>query len=95
MTPVMLTLNLKPGEQPLKHAAPRRKNGRSIVNDEGSSDTEGNAEKGLYAEFQTKLYEAPPIVDGRVPKNPYGNLDIYVPSMVPKGGVHITGENSP
>jgi len=25
-----------------------------------------------------------------VPKNAYGNLDIYVPSMVPQGGVHLT-----
>ncbi|KAI9885596.1 MAG: rRNA-processing protein bfr2 [Watsoniomyces obsoletus] len=84
--------DVKPGEQPLKHAAPRRKKGRSMMmmNDEGSSDTDGNAEKGLYAEFQTKIYEAPPIINGRVLKNPYGNLDIYVPSMVPKGGVHIT-----
>lgn len=29
------------------------------------------------------------MIDGRVPKNIYGNLDIYVPSMVPTGGVHI------
>ena len=49
-------------------------------------------EKGLYAEFQTQLYQAPPIVNGRVPRNAFGNLDVYVPSMVPKGGVHIQGK---
>jgi xeroderma pigmentosum group C-complementing protein len=32
---------------------------------------------------------SPPIVNGRVPKNTYGNLDVYVPSMVPRGGVHL------
>lgn len=29
------------------------------------------------------------MVAGRIPKNIYGNLDIYVPSMIPAGGVHI------
>lgn len=35
------------------------------------------------------LYKAPPVVKGRVPKNVYGNLDIYAPTMVPAGGSHI------
>lgn len=29
------------------------------------------------------------MVGDRIPKNVFGNLDIYVPSMVPAGGVHI------
>ena len=43
----------------------------------------------LYAPYQTVLYTAPAIVHGRIPKNVYGNLDVYVPSMVPRGGAHI------
>lgn len=43
----------------------------------------------LYAPYQTILYTAPAIVHGRIPKNVYGNLDVYVPSMVPRGGAHI------
>lgn len=35
------------------------------------------------------MYKAPPVVKGRVPKNAYGNLDIYAPTMVPAGGSHI------
>lgn len=35
------------------------------------------------------MYSAPPILNGRIPKNIYGNLDLYVPSMVPPGGTHI------
>lgn len=35
------------------------------------------------------MYKAPPVVKGRVPKNVYGNLDIYTPTMVPAGGSHI------
>merc|ERR1712098_595107 len=48
----------------------------------------------LYTEDQTELYESPPVVNGRVPKNSYGNLDVYVPSMVPKGGVHILDDET-
>jgi xeroderma pigmentosum group C-complementing protein len=44
---------------------------------------------GLFAEFQTELYVPPPVVRGRVPRNTYGNLDLYVPSMCPPGGTHI------
>ena len=50
---------------------------------------EENAGTAMYAAFQTIAYEAPPVVNSRIPKNAYGNLDIYVPSMVPKGGIHI------
>ncbi len=49
-----------------------------------------NAGTALYAPFQTILYMAPPVVDGKIPKNVYGNLDVYVPSMVPPGGAHIS-----
>lgn len=43
----------------------------------------------LYTEDQTEVYEPPPVVNGRVPRNTFGNIDVYVPSMVPKGGVHL------
>ena len=59
-----------------------------------NSDDGGSAGTALYAEYQTEVYQAPPIIDGRVPKNVYGNLDIYVPSMVPKGGMHLPCEFS-
>jgi hypothetical protein len=39
--------------------------------------------------LQTELYIPPPVVDGKIPKNNFGNIDIYVPSMVPAGAVHI------
>ncbi|GAP87039.1 putative DNA repair protein rhp41 [Rosellinia necatrix] len=46
----------------------------------------------IYTMDQTELYIAPPIVNGKVPKNRYGNLDLYVPSMVPEGGVYIADD---
>lgn len=48
-----------------------------------------NAGTALYAPYQTTVYTAPSVVNGRIPKNEYGNLDVYVPSMVPPGGVHL------
>lgn len=78
---------IKLGEAPLKHAPPRRIHGQS-TNDADESDTESRG-IGLYAAYQTELYIPPPVVRGRVPKNAFGNLDIYVPSMIPAGGAHI------
>lgn len=78
---------IKPGEQPLKHAKPRRVQQKQPFDEEdGEEDGLGTA---LYAPFQTELYVPPPCVRGRVPRNVFGNLDVYVPSMVPPGGVHV------
>ncbi|PFH49962.1 hypothetical protein AMATHDRAFT_194065 [Amanita thiersii Skay4041] len=45
--------------------------------------------QGLYSRSQTELYIPDPVVDGKVPKNNFGNIDLYVPSMLPKGAVHV------
>lgn len=76
--------DIKVGEQPLKRAAPKRN--RSLSPDEEEGETTG---AGLYAVFQTQVYKPPPVVGGKVPRNAYGNLDVYVPSMVPTGGIHV------
>lgn len=34
-------------------------------------------------------YEPPVAKDGIVPRNEYGNVDLFQPSMLPKGTVHI------
>lgn len=78
-----------PGEQPLKHAKPKKGRLPSVGPDEQVPDQGEEVGAALYAEFQTELYVPPPVVRGRVPRNVYGNLDLYVPSMCPPGGVHI------
>ncbi len=45
--------------------------------------------QGLYSFEQTQEIIPPPIVDGVIPKNDYGNIDCFVPRMVPRGAVHI------
>lgn len=48
----------------------------------------------IYMLEQTEIYRAPPVVNGRVSKNRFGNIDVYVPSMIPEGGVHIAHERA-
>lgn len=76
---------IKTGEQPLKHITARKKKSQNFLEDEEDED----GEMGLYAIFQTEIYIPPPIVDGIVPKNSFGNVDVYVSSMIPSGGIHI------
>lgn len=47
------------------------------------------ARQGLYSHAQTEPIIPPPIRDGIIPKNAYGNIDCFVPSMVPRGAVHV------
>lgn len=81
--------DVKIGEQPLKRAKPKKGRRSSIDPDIEGDDEADEVGAGLFAEFQTELYVPPPVVRGRVPRNVYGNLDLYVPSMCPPGGVHI------
>ena len=78
---------VKKGEQPLKRVRARRMRKAKAASDD--EDGENEVLSPLYALFQTDLYVPPPVVNGKVPRNAYGNLDIYVPSMVPAGGAHI------
>uniref|UniRef100_A0A146KWV6 DNA repair protein complementing XP-C cells n=1 Tax=Lygus hesperus TaxID=30085 RepID=A0A146KWV6_LYGHE len=43
----------------------------------------------LFGYWQVEDYIAPPAVDGIVPKNEYGNVEMYRPSMLPAGTVHL------
>ncbi|KAL2149333.1 hypothetical protein VTH82DRAFT_8681 [Thermothelomyces myriococcoides] len=95
---------VREGEEPVK-SLPRRKrkggNGFDNDDDDDYDDDDddpnrvglfGDASSGftpLYMLEQTDEYVAPPVVDGRVPKNKFGNIDLYVPSMLPRGGAHV------
>ncbi|KAJ5753501.1 uncharacterized protein N7511_007654 [Penicillium nucicola] len=79
-----------PGEVPLKRVPIRavtliRK--REV--DEMQRETGEKPLQGLYARDQTEYIIPPPIEDGRIPKNDYGNMDCFVPSMVPRGAAHV------
>jgi xeroderma pigmentosum group C-complementing protein len=74
------------GMEPLKYATPRNRLEREELDPD---DEENEAGLGLFADYQTELYVPPPVVNGRIPKNKFGNLDVYVDSMIPTGGVHV------
>ena len=57
--------------------------------EEAERDSGEKQKQGLYARNQTEWIIPPPIEDGRIPKNAYGNIDCFVPTMVPRGAVHI------
>ncbi|XP_065829073.1 DNA repair protein complementing XP-C cells homolog [Oscarella lobularis] len=47
----------------------------------------------LYGDWQIEDYVAPPAKDGKVPRNAFGNVELYKPSMLPAGTVHMTLPN--
>ncbi|KAL4874609.1 Rad4 transglutaminase-like domain-containing protein [Aspergillus karnatakaensis] len=80
----------RPAEVPLKRVPIRavtllRK--REV--DEHARQTGQKPLQGLYSIEQTQEIIPPPIVDGIIPKNNYGNIDCFAPRMVPEGAVHI------
>ncbi len=78
------------GEQPLKYVPMRavtliRK--REI--EDAQRETGEKLKQGLYSQAQTDWIIPPPIENGVIPRNAFGNMDVYVPTMVPKGAVHL------
>lgn len=47
----------------------------------------------LFGEWQTEEYQPPIAVDGKVPRNDYGNVYLFKPCMLPVGCVHIRLSN--
>lgn len=81
---------VKVGERPLKLVPIRAVTmNRMREVEEAIRETGEKPKQGLYARYQTEYIVPPPIQDGKIPKNEYGNIDCFVPSMVPKGAAHI------
>ncbi|KAF9493604.1 Rad4-domain-containing protein [Pleurotus eryngii] len=83
---------VKAGCQPLKMVKARSgtvNKLREIETLKTAGTGNGEVMQGLYARGQTEMYVPPPVIDGIVPKNNFGNIDLYVPSMLPRGGVHV------
>ncbi|CAD6565980.1 MAG: hypothetical protein ASARMPREDX12_003615 [Alectoria sarmentosa] len=80
---------VKPGEFPMKMVPVRAV---TLTRKREVEEAERDGEKlkqGLYALHQTDWIIPRPIQNGVIPKNAFGNIDCYVPTMVPKGAVHI------
>ena len=81
---------VKEGEQPLKFVPMRAVTVTRKREIEEREREEGEKIKqGLYSKAQTDWIIPPPIEDGKIPRNAFGNIDVYVPTMIPAGAVHI------
>ncbi|OXB82984.1 UNVERIFIED_CONTAM: hypothetical protein H355_001327 [Colinus virginianus] len=47
------------------------------------------ADLALFGRWQTEEYQPPVAVDGKVPRNEYGNVYLFLPSMLPVGCVQL------
>ncbi|KAI1462126.1 Rad4-domain-containing protein [Annulohypoxylon moriforme] len=78
------------GVEPLKHApyrAATTNRRREIA--EAEALTGRKVMQPLYSLEQTDWIIPPPIQNGVIPKNEYGNIDMFVEHMCPEGAVHI------
>lgn len=81
---------VKAGEHPMKMVPIRAVTlNRKREVEEAERDGGEKPKQGMYARDQTDWIIPPPIKDGVIPKNAYGNIDCFVPTMVPKGAAHI------
>lgn len=74
---------VKLGEEPYKVVKARPKWDRMT----GAKASDEPLE--VYGEWQTEQYIPPPARDGKVPRNEYGNVELFKPWMLPAGTTHI------
>lgn len=53
------------------------------------SEMKNENDLALFGEWQTEKYQPPIAVDGKVPRNDYGNVYLFKPCMLPVGCVHV------
>ncbi|RKF77099.1 DNA repair protein rhp41 [Golovinomyces cichoracearum] len=86
----------KPGEQPLKNvpyrAATKLRKRKLIEAEQALGE---KLLQGLYSVDQTELIIPAPIQNGIIPKNEFGNVDLFVDTMLPKGAVHLVQRGVP
>lgn len=73
---------LKPGSKPMKYVK-----AKGLKKDD--SEAEDGEMEALYSIDQTDLFVPSPVTNGEIPKNAYGNIDLYTPSMIPPGSVYL------
>lgn len=63
--------------------------GGSDYSDSDNTGRSGGSSLALFGLWQTTEFESPSLVDGCVPKNQYGNIEIWSPAHIPKDAVHL------
>lgn len=70
------------GEKAYRTVKARPKKGQSSLEAQNSTIE-------VYGRWQTEEYMPPLVVDGKVPRNKHGNVEMFKPSMLPVGAAHI------
>ena len=78
--------SVKPGEIPYKEVAGQKRGARK---DKPAQLTP------LFGYWQTEKFVPPEIEDDKIPRNKYGNYEIFKPWMLPKGTCHLTVPGMP
>lgn len=82
---------IKAGERPIKMIKARAMTTNRIrEHQQQLAETgEEHVMQGIYSIDQTEYIIPPPIKNGIIPKNAYGNADVFVESMIPEGATHL------
>lgn len=74
----------------------KSKNGKASAQDsddendgDDSMGSNANGARAMFGVWQTNEFVSPPVVDGIVPKNSYGNIELWSKSHVPRHAVHV------
>ncbi|GLD92028.1 hypothetical protein PINS_up000561 [Pythium insidiosum] len=84
-------------EDELDKPAKRLNQGKRQRHDDASDSDAGDEAapagsrkaRALYGEWQTQEVVVAAVVDGKVPKNQYGNIELWSPAHLPRGAAHV------
>ncbi|XP_063065644.1 DNA repair protein complementing XP-C cells [Engraulis encrasicolus] len=74
------------GEQPYKMVKGFSNRSRKV---RMASETKEEKDLPLFGEWQTEEYQPPLAIDGKVPRNDFGNVYMFKPCMLPIGCAHV------
>lgn len=91
---------VKEGEQAVKILpAPTQRKKKESYDEKYNVNTSESRENivertgtAIFTLEQTKPYIPEPVRDGRVPKNEFGNIEIFTETMIPEGGKYVDDE---
>ncbi|KAJ1878924.1 hypothetical protein LPJ57_003128 [Coemansia sp. RSA 486] len=69
-----------------------QRRGRTVMQGQTPAKTVGETQ--LFGEWQTAQTVVPPVIDGKVPRNEYGRVDLFVRSMLPPGSAHVASTHA-
>uniref|UniRef100_UPI00398F2F5C DNA repair protein complementing XP-C cells isoform X2 n=1 Tax=Pristiophorus japonicus TaxID=55135 RepID=UPI00398F2F5C len=82
---------VRDGEVPCKMVKSQSNRARQARLDDWADPDK--ADLGLFGRWQTEPYQPPRAIDGKVPRNDFGNVYMFRPCMLPRGCKHLRVPN--